>query len=48
LLQDQVQTAPLASAWTEIDSDDIAINLGWLHIECGSLVSETDEVFASR
>jgi hypothetical protein len=48
LLQDQVQNAPLASAWTEIDSDDIAINLGWLHIECGSLVPETDEVFASR
>jgi hypothetical protein len=48
LLQDQVQNAPLASAWTEIDSDDIAINLGWLHIRCGSMVPETDELWASR
>jgi hypothetical protein len=48
LLQDQVQNVPLASAWTEIDSDDIAINLGWLHIRCGSMVPETDELWASR
>jgi hypothetical protein len=48
LLQDQVQNAPLASAWTEIDSDDIAINLGWLHIRCGSMVPQTDELTASR
>ena len=48
LLQDQVQNAPLASAWTEIDSDDIAINLGWLHIRCGSMVPETDELTANR
>jgi len=48
LLQDQVQDTPLASAWTEIDSDDIAINLGWLRIRCGSIVPETDELWASR
>ena len=48
LLQDQAQNTPMASAWTEIDSDDIDINLGWLHISCGSLVPETDEQFASR
>jgi hypothetical protein len=48
LLQDQVQNVPLASAWTEIDSDEIAINLGWLNIRCGSMVPETDELFAAR
>ena len=48
LLQDQVQNTPMASAWTEIDSDAIAINLGWLRIQCGSLVPETDELWASR
>jgi hypothetical protein len=48
LLQDQAQNTPLASAWTEIDSDDIDINLGWLRISCGSLVPETDELFVSR
>jgi CpeT/CpcT family (DUF1001) len=47
LLQDPTQSAPLASAWTEIDSDDIAINLGWLLIRCGSIVPNTDELSAS-
>jgi hypothetical protein len=48
LLQDQVQNTPMASAWTEIDSDDIAINLGWLRIQCGSMVPQRDELLASR
>jgi hypothetical protein len=48
LLQDEVQSTPLASAWTEIDADDIAIDLGWLRIACGSLVPATDELFAAR
>jgi hypothetical protein len=48
LLQDQVQNTPMASAWTEIDSDDIAINLGWLRIQCGSMVPQTEELLARR
>ena len=48
LLQDEVQNTPMASAWTEIDSDDIAINLGWLRVQCGSMVPETDELWVSR
>lgn len=48
LLQDDVQDTPLASAWTEIDSDAIAIDLGWLQIRCGSMVPQTDELWASR
>jgi len=48
LLQDEVQSTPMASAWTEIDSDDIAIDLGWLRVQCGSLVPETDELWARR
>ena len=48
LLQDEVQSTPMASAWTEIDSDDIAINLGWLRVQCGSMVPETDELWARR
>ncbi|MDB6105486.1 MAG: hypothetical protein JWO52_5485 [Gammaproteobacteria bacterium] len=48
LLQDQVQNTPMASAWTEIDSDDIAINLGWLRIQCGSIVPQTEELWAKR
>ena len=48
LLQDQVQNTPMASAWAEIDSDDIAINLGWLRIQCWSMVPQTDELWARR
>ena len=48
LLQDQVQNTPMASAWTEIDSDDIAINLGWLRIQCGSMVTQRNELWANR
>lgn len=47
LLQDETQNTPLASAWAEIDSDDIAINLGWLQIRCGSMVADTDELWSS-
>ncbi len=47
LLQDPVQNVPLATAWSEIDSDDIAINLGWLVVRCGSMVSNTDELWSS-
>jgi CpeT/CpcT family (DUF1001) len=48
LVQDQVQSTPLASAWTDIDSDDISINLGWLRVQCGSMVPNSDELWAKR
>src|SRR5262249_23212936 len=48
LLQDPVQNVPLASAWTDIDSDDITINLGWLRVQCGSMVPNSDQLWASR
>ncbi len=47
LLQDQAQSAPLASSWSEIDSDDISIDLGWLKVYCGSMVPNTDELWSS-
>jgi hypothetical protein len=48
MLQDQERNRPLASAWTEIDSDNIAINLGWLKVRCGSMVPQSDQLWASR
>ena len=35
---------PVASAWTDPDARQIAIDLGWLNIRCGPLVPETGEV----
>jgi hypothetical protein len=45
LLQDSELNTTLASAWTEIDADDIAINLGWMRIYCGSIVPNSDELY---
>ena len=35
---------PIASAWTDLQATQIAIDLGWMTIRCGPLVSETNEV----
>lgn len=48
MLQDQSQSTPLASAWTDIEADDITINLGWLRVQCASVVPSTDDLWASR
>lgn len=48
LVQDQDENAPLASAWSQIDSDEISIDLGWLKVRCGSIVPDTDALWASR
>jgi len=44
LLQDEVEPTPMASAWAQIDADDIAIDLGWLRVKCGSFVPDTDDL----
>lgn len=44
LLEDPDSGIPIASAWTALDSRQISIDLGWMTINCGPLVPETDEV----
>jgi len=46
LLEDQDQATPLATAWTQIDSGDISINLGWLRVRCGSIAPDSDELWS--
>lgn len=48
LLQDQDENVPLASAWTQIDADEISIDLGWMQVRCGAIVPNTDELWADR
>jgi hypothetical protein len=48
VLQDQDQSMPLASAWAEIDAVQISLDLGWMRIECGSIVPNTDELWSWR
>ncbi len=44
LVEDPNQSTPLATAWTQIDSDEISINLGWLQVRCGSIAPDTDDL----
>lgn len=46
LVQDESEPEPLASAWTQIDDDEVGVDLGWLKVSCGSLVPDTDEVWS--
>lgn len=47
LLTDPNQATPLATAWADADSGTIGIDLGWLKIQCGSIVPDTDELWAA-
>jgi hypothetical protein len=44
MLEDPDNGIPIASAWTALDARQIAIDLGWMNVNCGPLVPETDEV----
>jgi CpeT/CpcT family protein DUF1001 len=44
VLEDPATSIPLASAWTALDAHQISIDLGWMTIDCGPLVPETDEL----
>ena len=44
MLAQQGGSGPLASAWAQSDAQQIALELGWLSVRCGSLASESDEL----
>ena len=44
LLREQGREAPLASAWAQLDAQQIALQLGWLEVRCGSIVPDSDEL----
>ena len=44
LLEQPNDPDPVASAWTDPEARQIAIDLGWLNVRCGPLVPETGEV----
>jgi hypothetical protein len=44
LLEQPDDPDPVASAWTDPQARQIAIELGWINIRCGPLVPETAEV----
>jgi CpeT/CpcT family (DUF1001) len=44
LLQEQGGTSPLATGWAQMDTQQIALELGWLEVRCGSIAPDSDEL----
>jgi hypothetical protein len=36
--------SPLATAWAQLDAQQVALQLGWLEVRCGSLAPDSDEL----
>jgi hypothetical protein len=44
LLQEEGREAPLASAWAQMNTQQIDLRLGWLEVRCGSIAPDSDEL----
>jgi hypothetical protein len=44
LLQEQGHDTPFATAWAQMGAQQIALELGWLEVRCGSMVPDSDEL----
>jgi CpeT/CpcT family (DUF1001) len=44
LLREQGGRSPLATAWAQLDAQQIALELGWLEVRCGSIAPDSDEL----
>jgi len=44
MLQSQGSDAPIGSAWSTLDIQQVTLDIGWLRVECGALVPDTDEL----
>ncbi len=44
LLQEQGADSPLATAWAQMDDQQITLDLDWLAVRCGSMAPESDEL----
>jgi hypothetical protein len=44
LLQEQGGNSPLATSWAQMDAQQVALELGWLEVRCGSLAPDSDEL----
>jgi len=44
LLQEAGAGSPLATAWAQMDGQQITLALGWLEVRCGSIAPDSDEL----
>jgi hypothetical protein len=43
-LQEQGSEHPLATAWAQMDAQQVSLDLGWLEVRCGALAPDSDEL----
>ncbi len=43
-LQEDGRDSPVATAWAQADAQQIALDLGWLEVRCGSIAPDSDEL----
>jgi hypothetical protein len=43
-VQDADASGPLATAWAQMDAQQIELALGWLEVRCGAMAPESDEL----
>jgi hypothetical protein len=43
-LQEEGAQSPLATAWAQMDAQQITLELGWLRVRCGSIAPDSDEL----
>lgn len=44
LLQETGREVPSATAWAQMDAQQISLELGWLEVRCGAIAAESDEL----
>ncbi|HET9331605.1 MAG TPA: CpcT/CpeT family chromophore lyase [Steroidobacteraceae bacterium] len=44
LLKEQGGDTPFATAWAQMDTQRIALELGWLQVRCGAIAPDSDEL----
>ncbi|MBV8910354.1 MAG: hypothetical protein JOZ89_06305 [Gammaproteobacteria bacterium] len=44
LLREQNAPSPLATAWAQLDEQQVVLELGWLAVRCGSIAPDSDEL----
>jgi hypothetical protein len=44
LLREENASSPLATAWAQLDEQQVGLELGWLAVRCGSIAPDSDEL----
>jgi hypothetical protein len=44
ILEEEGRPSPLATAWSQMDQQQVSLDVGWLAVQCGALAPESDEL----